>query len=122
MIGYVTLGTNELQRAAAFYDALLKELGASRFMEMDRFILWGVKPDRPMLGVIAPYDGEPATAGNGTMVALAADSPETVQRVHRTALSLQAADEGAPGPRSDNFYGAYFRDPDGNKLAVFCMT
>lgn len=122
MIGYVTLGTNDIDRAAAFYDALLTEFGAKRVMEMDKFILWGVDPKQPMLSVTSPFDGQPATAGNGTMVALAARDPEMVQRVHERALALEAKDEGAPGPRSDNFYGAYFRDPEGNKLAVFCIT
>lgn len=122
MIGYVTLGTNDIGRAAGFYDALLAEFGAKRVMEMEKFILWGVDPKRPMLSVTSPYDGRPATVGNGTMVALAARDPEMVQRVHERALALEAKDEGAPGQRSDNFYGAYFRDPDGNKLAVFCVT
>lgn len=122
MIGYVTLGTNDMGRAAAFYDSLLAEFGAKRAMEMDRFILWGVDPKQPMLSVTAPFDGQPATAGNGTMVALAARDPEMVRRVHERALALEAKDEGAPGQRSGNFYGAYFRDLDGNKLAVFCIT
>jgi len=121
MIGYLTLGTNDIDRAAAFYDALLAEFGASRFMEMEKTIVWGVSPGQPMLAATAPHDGKPATVGNGTMVALAADSPEMVQRVHQKAMSLNAADEGGPGPRSEKFYGAYFRDLDGNKLAVYCM-
>jgi catechol 2,3-dioxygenase-like lactoylglutathione lyase family enzyme len=70
MIGYVTLGTNDIERAAAFYDALLAEIGAGRFMEDERFIAWGVSPSQPSLGVIKPFDGQPASVGNGTMVAL----------------------------------------------------
>lgn len=123
MIGYVCVGTNDMPRAAAFYDALLAELGGKRFMEMETFIAWGNKPDQPMMSIIKPHDGGPATVGNGVMVALAADSPETVDRVHKKALELKAQDEGAAGPRGDDgFYAGYFRDLDGNKLTVFCLT
>ena len=123
MIGYVTLGTNDLQRAAAFYDALLAEIGAGRFMESERLIAWAVAPDKPALGVCIPYDGNPATAGNGTMVALVVDSNEKVDAVYRKAISLGAKDEGAPGPRGmPGFYAGYFRDPDGNKLNCYCLT
>jgi len=112
-----------MPRAAAFYDALLAELGGKRFMEMETFIAWGNTPGQPMMAIIKPYDGQPATAGNGVMVALAADSPETVDRVHKKALELKAQDEGAAGPRGDDgFYAGYFRDLDGNKLVVFCLT
>ena len=116
MIGYVTLGTNDLPRAAAFYDALLAEIGAKRFMEAERFIAWAVSPTQPSLGVIKPYDGKAATVGNGTMVALLVDSKEKVDRLHAKALSLGGTDEGPAGPRGDGFYAGYFRDLDGNKL------
>ncbi len=99
MIGYVTLGTNDLQRAAAFYDALFAEIGAGRFMESERLIAWAVAPGKPALGVCIPYDGNPATMGNGTMVALVVDSNEKVDAVYRKAISLGAKDEGAAGPR-----------------------
>jgi catechol 2,3-dioxygenase-like lactoylglutathione lyase family enzyme len=123
MIGYVTLGTNDLPRAAAFYDALLGEFGAGRIMEFDQFIAWGVSMEQPGLAATKPYDGKAATVGNGTMVALAVDSPEKVQQIHAKALSLGGKDEGAPGPRGDEgFYAGYFRDLDGNKLNVFCIT
>ena len=80
-------------------------------------------PDKPMLGVIRPFDGKPASVGNGVMVALVVDSPEKVQAVHARALELGGKDEGAVGPRGDSgFYAGYFRDLDGNKLDVFCMT
>lgn len=121
MIGYVTLGTNDLQRAANFYDALLAELGAKRYMESDKFVAWAVRPDVPSLGVIKPFDGRAATAGNGTMVALAVDSTELVDRLHRKAMSLGGKDEGAPGSRGEGFYAGYFRDLDGNKLNVYCL-
>lgn len=122
MIGYVTLGTNDIARAAAFYDALLAELGAKRIMEGDRFIAWGTSMSAPSLGVITPFDGQPASRGNGTMVALAVQKPEQVDALYGKALSLGATDEGKAGPRGPGFYAGYFRDPDGNKLNVFCMT
>ena len=121
MIGYVTLGTNDLARAAGFYDALLAELGAKRIMEGDRFIAWGTSMSAPSLGVIRPFDGQPATPGNGTMVALAVERPEQVDALYARAIELGATDEGGPGPRGGDFYAGYFRDPDGNKLNVFCM-
>jgi catechol 2,3-dioxygenase-like lactoylglutathione lyase family enzyme len=121
MIGYVTLGTNDLPRAAAFYDALLAEVGAKRLMEYERGIAWGVSMDTPGLGILTPYDGKPATVGNGVMVALAMQTREQVDRVHRKALELGGQDEGPAGPRSDGFYAGYFRDLDGNKLNVFCI-
>ncbi|HSL19661.1 MAG TPA: VOC family protein [Methylomirabilota bacterium] len=123
MIGYVTLGTNDLQRAAAFYDELLALIGAGRFMETEQFVAWAVAPDKPAISVTKPYDGKAATVGNGVMVALAVKTPEQVQALHAKALELGGADEGAPGPRGDSgFYAGYFRDLDGNKLNAFCMT
>ncbi len=121
MIGYVTLGTNDLARAAKFYDTLLAEIGAKRVMESERFIAWGTGPDSPGLGLTMPYDGKPATVGNGVMVALVVDSQEKVDRVYNKAIELGAKDEGPAGPRGDGFYAGYFRDPDGNKLNAFCM-
>jgi catechol 2,3-dioxygenase-like lactoylglutathione lyase family enzyme len=120
MIGYVTLGTNDVPRAGAFYDALLAEIGAKRFMETARAIAWAVSPGLPALGVGRPYDGKPATVGNGVMVALMVDSKGTVDTVHARAMQLGGTDEGAPGPRGEGFYGGYFRDVDGNKLNVYC--
>ena len=122
MIGYVTLGTNDLQRAAAFYDDLLAVIGAKRFMETDTFIAWGVDPALPGLALSKPFNGEAATAGNGTMVALAVDSKEKVHAVYDKAMELGARDEGPAGPRGEQFYAGYFRDPDGNKLNVFWAT
>jgi predicted lactoylglutathione lyase len=121
MIGYVTLGTNDLDRAARFYDALLGEIGASRMMQGERFVAWAVAPDKPSLGVIKPWDGKPATVGNGVMVALVVDSPAKVDALYRKAMELGGTDEGKPGPRGDGFYAAYFRDLDGNKLNFFCF-
>ncbi|TLD46071.1 MAG: hypothetical protein FAZ92_01679 [Accumulibacter sp.] len=121
MIGYVTLGTNDLPRAAAFYDELLKDVGARRLWEFPRGIARGVAEDKPSLCLMTPFDERPATVGNGVMVALAAGSREQVGRVHARALELGGTDEGAVGPRGDGFFAGYFRDLDGNKLAVFCF-
>jgi catechol 2,3-dioxygenase-like lactoylglutathione lyase family enzyme len=123
MIGYVTLGTNDLDRAARFYDALLGELGARRMMQTERFVMWFVAPDKPALGVFKPYDGKAATIGNGDMVALVVDSPARVDALYRKALELGGTDEGPPGPRAlPGFYAGYFRDLDGNKLNFYCFA
>ena len=122
MIGYVTLGTNDMARAASFYDQLLGVIGAKRMMESDRFVAWGVSPTQPSLGVIKPFDGNAATVGNGSMISLVVDSHKKVDRLHKKALELGGKDEGAAGPRGAGFYSGYFRDLDGNKLNVFCMS
>lgn len=122
MIGYVTLGTNDIEKAAAFYDALLGEMGAARGFEGDTFIAWGTGPGKPMLSIIKPFNGEPASVGNGVMVALGVDSQDKVDQFYAKALALGGADEGEPGRRGDNFYCGYFRDLDGNKLNVFCYS
>jgi len=121
MIGYVTLGSNDIPRAAAFYDALLGTLGAKRIMDFGEFIVWGTSLAKPGLSVTKPYDGQPATVGNGVMVALVMDSKDKVDALYKKALELGGTCEGKPGARSDNFYAAYFRDPDGNKLNAFYM-
>ena len=121
MIGYVTLGTNDLPRAAAFYDALLAEIGAKRLMDFGRGIAWGVAMDKPSLGIMKPFDEQTATVGNGVMVALVVDTRDKVDRLYRRAMELGATDEGPAGARGEGFYAGYFRDPDGNKLNVFCM-
>ena len=118
MIGYVTLGTNDLARSAAFYDALAKEMGVSRAMETEKFIAWG-EQSSAMVFLIKPNDGKPATVGNGVMAALAAKDSAMVDRVYKLAMSLGGKDEGAPGDRGGGFYAAYFRDLDGNKLNIF---
>ena len=122
MIGYVTLGTNDMERSAAFYDALLGEIGAKRFMEMETFIAWAVSPGQPALSISKPFDGKSAKVGNGVMVALAMKSKEQVDAMYEKAIQLGALCEGPSGPRGDSgFYAGYFRDPDGNKLNVFYM-
>ncbi len=121
MIGYVTLGTNDIARAAKFYDALLGEVGAKRAMDFETFIAWAAGPGQPMLSVTKPFDGKAATVGNGVMVALAVDSRAKVDAIYKKALALGGKDEGPAGPRGDGFYAGYFRDLDGNKLNVFVM-
>ena len=121
MIGYTTVGTKDLAKAAAFYDALLGSIGAGRWMESDRFIAWTVSPTTPGFSVALPYDGKPATVGNGCMIALVVDSRSKVDALYKKALELGASDEGPPGPRGEGFYAGYFRDLDGNKLNAFCM-
>jgi catechol 2,3-dioxygenase-like lactoylglutathione lyase family enzyme len=120
MIGYVTLGTNDMPRAAAFYDALLEGIGARRLMETERYIFWGVSMQLPSLSLVKPFDGQPATIGNGDMVALVVDGRDKVDRLHAKALLLGGTDEGAPGDRGGGFYAGYFRDLEGHKFNVFC--
>jgi len=122
MIGYVTLGTNDLQRGAKFYDELLAEIGAKRFMEEDTFVAWAIEPGQPSLAITKPFDGKAAAVGNGVMVALAVETPAQVDALYAKAIELGATDEGPAGPRGDQFYVGYFRDLDGNKLNFFCMT
>ena len=123
MIGYVTLGTNDLPRAADFYDAIAEHFGVGRMMDFETFVAWGTMDGAPGIAATKPFDGERATAGNGTMVALQVDGPEKVRAVYDTAMAKGATCEGEPGPRGeDGFYAGYFRDLDGNKLNVFCMT
>ena len=120
MIGYITIGTNDLERGTAFYDALFESLEAKRMSPNDRIVMWMIK-NSAWLGLSKPFDGKAASVGNGTMVALDVGSPEAVDQMHAKALALGATDEGAPGKRGDNFYGGYFRDLDGNKLVAFCL-
>jgi predicted lactoylglutathione lyase len=126
MIGYVTVGSNDLEKARGFYDALMPTIGAGRIMEFgENFTMYGTGKNRPALAICKPYDGNLATVGNGTMAAIACDCRAKVDAVHAKAMELGASDEGAPGLRGDEgssaFYGAYFRDLDGNKLAAFCI-
>jgi predicted lactoylglutathione lyase len=124
MIGYVTVGSNDLEKSRAFYDALMPVIGAGRIMEFgDNFTMYGTSMGRPALAVCKPHDGKPAVAGNGNMAAIACESRATVDALHAKAMELGGSDEGAPGVRGEEgpqaFYGAYFRDLDGNKLAAF---
>jgi len=120
MIGYVTIGTNDLEKGTKFYDELLSKVGAKRFMEEETFVAWAVAPGKPSLAITKPFNGDKAIVGNGVMVALAVESAKQVDELHAKALELGAEDEGVPGPRGDDgFYAGYFRDLDGNKLNFF---
>lgn len=124
MLGYVTIGTNDFDRAVAFYETLFAELDAKVAMQNERFKAWTSPAGGPMIGVIKPFDEKKATVGNGMMVGVAAPSRELVDKVYAKALALGGQDEGAPGIRGgegSTFYGGYFRDLDGNKLVVFNM-
>ena len=127
MIGYVTLGTNDLQKNAPFYDAIAKEMGVGRMMDFDTFIAWGEFGGGCGVALTKPFDGQPATVGNGVMVAIEAKDPAQVRRLYDIAMANGGSDEGAPGargepdPQGNVFYAGYFRDPDGNKLNAFCM-
>ena len=121
MIGYVTIGANDFEAAKSFYDKALAGLGASRGFKNDRMQFYSTKGGATALAVCKPYDGSKATAGNGTMVSLVAPSREVVDQVYKDAIAAGAKDEGAPGERTAAFYGAYFRDPDGNKICIFKM-
>lgn len=123
MIGYITLGTNDLERAGKFYDVLLAELGAKRIMSDERMLGWGNKANKTIFSVITPFDEAPASPGNGVMIALDVESPELVHRIYEKALELGGTDEGKPHDRGSSmgFYGGYFRDLDGNKLVAYCM-
>lgn len=120
MIGYVTLGSEDIARAAQFYDRLFDAIGGGRVFSRGTYIAWSNGEGLPMIGVLEPANGEPATAGNGTMVAFKMKDVETVDRLHALALELGAKNEGDPGPRSENFYAAFFRDLDGHKFNFYC--
>lgn len=125
MIGYTTVGTNNFKKACAFYDKLFETMGAGRTMDFGEFVVWGTAPDQPGFSVTKPFDGNDATVGNGTMIALLAGTREAVNKVYETAIANGATCEGKPGIRGDEkmgFYAAYFRDLDGNKLNAFCIS
>jgi catechol 2,3-dioxygenase-like lactoylglutathione lyase family enzyme len=121
MIGYVCIGTNNLDKAIPFYDAVLGILGATQTYKGERGIGWGI-PDKPMLSVLKPFDGKPANVGNGSMVSLAAANADQVKALHAKVLAMGGTCEGPPGDRGGGFFAAYFRDLDGNKLGAYCMT
>ena len=128
MIGYVTLGTSDLQGNAPFYDAIAKELGVGRMMDFDSFIAWGAWDGGAGIALTKPFDGNAASVGNGVMVALQAKDRDQVHRLYDIAMANGGSDEGVPGPRGEpdengnTFYAGYFRDRDGNKLNAFCMV
>jgi catechol 2,3-dioxygenase-like lactoylglutathione lyase family enzyme len=116
MISYISLGTNNLERATAFYDELLALLDAKRVMSFPRGHIWSCGEGQPMFSVLTPFDGQPATVGNGVMITLTCKDTDTVATLHAKVLALGGSDEGAPGERFPGFFAAYGRDLDGNKL------
>ena len=121
MIGYITIGTSDMDRAKEYWGALLAPRGASVLMDMGRIALIGAGMDQPMLGVCVPYDEKDPHPGNGNMVAFGVDTTEEVDALYAKAIEMGGTDEGEPGERGPGFYGAYFRDPDGNKAVFFKM-
>lgn len=121
MLGYCTIGVNDMDRALAFYDALLAEIGAKQMFGQDRIKFYGTSPQQAMLAVCIPYDQQAQHPGNGNMVAIPGGTRDGVDKLYAKALELGATDEGAPGERLPVFYGAYVRDLDGNKLCFFEM-
>jgi len=122
MLGYVTLGTNDHEKALAFYDALMGSIGHSRVFDDGNFVAWGTSLEQPAVAITRPFDDNPATVGNGVMVAMQMPSKEAVDAFYNKAIELGATDEGAPGQRIEGFYAGYFRDPDGNKLNAFIFA
>ena len=120
MIAYTSVGTNDWDRALDFYTKFFAPMKAKKLFASDRFATFGTGPGAPMFGVCKPYDGEAAQPGNGTMIALACANQDMVKSQHARALELGGTDEGEPGLRAnDAFFMAYFRDPDGNKIALY---
>lgn len=121
MISYITIGSNDLPASAVFFDALFGAINGARAYSLDNMIGYSFGREKPMIIVTCPFDGKAASYGNGTMIALAARDRAQVDAVHALALENGATDDGAPGQRGRNFYGGYFRDPDGNKFNI-CLT
>lgn len=121
MLGYITLGSNDLEKALNFYDALLGSIGYKRLMDYGTFVAWGESIDEPLLAITKPYDGNAASVGNGVMIAIKLPSKEAVDAFHQKALELGGSDEGPVGNRGEGFYAGYFRDPDGNKLNAYII-
>lgn len=120
-VAHVTFGTNDLERGARFYDAIMAEFGGGRAFAHDGAIGWSFPDGGPSIGITYPFDGEPANRGNGSMFALMSSGEDQVRRVHAAALANGGSCEGPPGLRANGFYAAYFRDPDGNKMNAFCV-
>jgi catechol 2,3-dioxygenase-like lactoylglutathione lyase family enzyme len=121
MLGYVTVGVSDMERACDFYGALLEEVGGKQLFGQDRIKFYGTGSGSPMLAICIPYDQNDPAPGNGNMIAIPGGSREGVDKLYQKAIQLGASDEGEPGERLPVFYGAYVRDLDGNKLCFFEM-
>ncbi len=124
MLGYITLGTNDLDASSRFYDSLFAEINVGRIMagsEEYGYVVWAKDNESTGFSVLRPHDGQPAQPGNGHMAAFSAGTPEKVEALYNKALALGGRCEGRPGDRGNGFYAAYFRDLDGNKLNAYCM-
>ena len=123
VIGFVMIGTNDLEKSSKFYDSVLVHLGMKRVTITERYIGYSHSSEDSGVKfyITKPHNKENATAGNGTMVALSAETKEAVDKFHKTALENGATDEGAPGPRSDGNYYGYIRDHEGNKITARCL-
>ncbi len=121
MIGYATIGTSDMEKAKAFWSGVLASKGASVIMDIGRIAFIGSSMDQPMLAVCIPYNEEGQNPGNGNMLAFPAENREEVDALYAKAMELGATDDGAPGERMPTFYGAYIRDPDGNKACFYKM-
>lgn len=121
MIGYVTIGVKDMAKAIEFYSGLLGELGGKEIFGMDRIKFFGTKPGEPMIAICIPYDEDEQSCGNGNMIAIPGGDRAGVDKLYAKAIELGATDEGEPGERMPVFYGAYVRDPDGNKLCFYDM-
>ena len=122
MIGYVTIGTDDFDKALPFYDAVFGAIDLERKSFDGQWAFYGGKDSQGDVGLCKPFDGQPATAGNGMMIAFVSPSREQVAAAHAAGLANGGGDEGAPGfrpPEGGSFYGAYLRDPTGNKLCLF---
>lgn len=121
MIINLSFGTRDLAKGAAFYDAIAQEIGLERYLETEKAIGWRNPALGIGLAITLPYDGRPASVGNGVMATIGAKSREQVDKIYTLALANGGTDEGPPGPRPNGFYAAYFRDPDGNKLNAVAL-
>jgi len=120
MLGYVTIGVSDLEKAQQFYDALFAEVGAKQTFSLDRIKFYGTG-DGPMIAICTPWDKDEQNSGNGNMFAIAGDGPEGVKKLYDRAIELGATCDGEPGQRAPFFYGAYVRDADDNKICFYEM-
>ena len=123
IISFVMVGTNDLEKSIKFYDAIFVHLGIKKIATTEKYVGYGHanEPHEVKFYITKPYNKKPATIGNGTMIALLAETKEAVDKFHATAIENGAVDEGSPGIRTDGNYYGYVRDPDGNKITAKCI-